>query len=168
VRVLFSYRDVRDIATSTRKKWGWDFDRILSEINTMIEIESLVLQLPNAVVQPYEVLFAQLPNAICRVAKFLDIALASDEVERIGETLSVDAVRSRLKRRSKGSMAHILSRLSVRFRIDPTTLLHDDHLFASAGRAWDWINQFTSAEIDTLNQRYASWLAAHGYRPPST
>ncbi len=164
VRVLFSYRDVRDIAASIKKKWGYSFDQILSVVQDMIEIDRAFDDIPGVLVQSYDTLYADLPAATREIAHFLNVKLDDEDLVRIAGALSVDASKERIEARSKNPVVRFLGRLSGRFQVDPKTQMHDDHISASGGRDGDWKNQFTEAQIITLNKRFGDWLEMHGYK----
>ena len=161
VRVLFSYRDVRDIAASIRKKWRYPFEQILSDIDAMIEIERQFGDIPNVLVQSYNTLYHKLPEATRDIAEFLGIALTP-------KTLGAIAARNTLGTDGKveainSGLINSLYRLFGLRAYDDRTLLHHDHISSSRGRNGDWQNQFSPDEISTLNDRYINWLRAHSY-----
>jgi hypothetical protein len=163
VRVLFSYRDVRDVAASIKKKWAFGFDNILADIDAMIAIERQIRELPHALVQPYELLRTDIALAARQIALSLDVALAEAEAAVIAEALSLSSMRERLDRRARNPLVRVLTRVAGRFRVDGKTQMHDDHISASEGRDGDWVNQFNLEETRELNSRYLGWLSAHGY-----
>lgn len=161
VRVLFSYRDVRDIAASIRKKWGYPFERILSDIDAMIEIERQFDEIPNVLTQPYELLYENLPEATMQLSAFFGVELPPNALETIVNQNSI-APDGRVTAARPG-LIKSLSRLFGREVHDRRTLLHGDHISESRGRAGDWQSQFSPDEVDTLSDRYANWLLSHAY-----
>lgn len=160
VRVLFSYRDVRDIAASIKKKWGHPFEQILSDIDAMIEIERGFADIPNVLVQSYDKLYANLPEATREIADFIGVRASEADVQSIA---AGQAVEKQVENR--GGVVSKLMNIVMRKSYDERTLLHPDHISATGGRDGDWMNQFNKAEITALNQRFASWLSRHGYKP---
>lgn len=163
VRVLFSYRDVRDIAASIKKKWGYPFEQILSDIDAMIEIERGFASIPNVLVQSYDTLYDDLKLATRQIADFLDVALDGEICARIATENSVESFQKRIASRSSNPIVRVLGRVAGRFRIDPRTQMHNDHISASGGRNGDWLNKFDVAERDEMERRFGAWLAQRGY-----
>lgn len=163
VRVIFSYRDVRDIAASIKKKWGYPFEQILADIDAMIEIERAFADLPNVLVQSYDNLYDDLPSATREIAQFFSVPLTTTNISQISGSLSVDASKKRIEARLKNPVTRLLGRVVGRLRVDPITQMHDNHISASNGRDGDWVNQFDAAERDELERRYSAWLAQRGY-----
>jgi hypothetical protein len=162
VRVLFSYRDVRDIAASIRKKWGFPFEQIISDIASMIEIERAVAELPNVLVQSYDKLYYDPPSATHEISQFLNIPLDEAAVARISVETSIDS-QSNAIARSSTLVRGLVNRLK-RQAYDAKTLLHPDHISATGGKDGDWKNQFTEAQINMLSDRFGDWLIAHSYQ----
>ncbi len=165
VRVLFSYRDVRDIAASIKKKWGYPFEQILADIDAMIEIERAFADIPNVLVQSYDTLYTDLPAATREIAEFLGVRVGDADVAHIADEFSVESSKQRLEARAKHPLVQVLGRIAGRFRIDPTTQMHDNHISATGGQDGDWLNQFEATEIAALNERFGDWLIGHGYAP---
>lgn len=163
VRVLFSYRDVRDIAASMKKKWGYPFEQILADIDAMIEIERAFSDIPNVLVQSYDRLYDDLPAATREIAQFLDAGIDGARCEQIAGLNSVENSQRRIRTRSMNPVVQLLGRFSGRFRIDPKTQMHNDHISATGGRDGDWVNQFEAAERAEMEQRFGCWLAQRGY-----
>lgn len=163
VRVLFSYRDVRDIAASIKKKWAYPFEQILSDIDKMIEIERAFGDIPNVLVQSYDKLYSHLPEAAAEIAEFLDANCTEAAITKIATENSVERVKERIGARSSSPMLRLLGRVAGRFRIDPKTQMHDNHISSSGGQGGDWANQFNSTEIEIIERRFGHWLREHQY-----
>ncbi|MBK8907403.1 MAG: hypothetical protein IPM60_05735 [Rhodospirillales bacterium] len=165
VHVLFSYRDVRDIAASIKKKWAYPFEQILSDLDATIAIENSFVDIPGVLVQPYDLLFADIASAARQIAHQLGVALADERVFTIADFLTAGSRQDDISG-SGYILRRLASRIINRTNYDPETLLHSDHISASCGNDGDWANQFSASEIDVLNDRYAGWLASHGYPMP--
>jgi hypothetical protein len=162
VRVLFSYRDVRDIAASIKKKWAYPFEQILSDIDAMIEIERAFGDIPNVLVQSYDKLYADLPAATREIADFLGVHATEVDIQTIAAGQAIEK-----QAESRGGVLSKLMGLVKRKSYDQRTLLHPDHISATGGRDGDWMNQFETGEIAVLNERFADWLHRHEYKPVS-
>lgn len=163
VRVLFSYRDVRDIAASIRKKWDYPFEKILSDVDAMVQIHAAFTDIPSVLVQPYDLLYLNMLTAIHQIASYIGVDVNDGEACGIADMLSVDSVRNKIEQRSKNQFIHLLGKVIGRFRIDRRTQMHENHISVSKGRGGDWINRFTAEEIAVIEHRYADWLNVHGY-----
>lgn len=162
VRVLFSYRDVRDIAASIKKKWAYPFEQILSDIDAMIEIERAFGDIPDVLVQSYDKLYSELPGATHEIANFLGVRATEADIQTIAAGQAIEK-----QAESRGGVLSKLMGLVKRKGYDQRTLLHADHISATGGRDGDWMNQFETGEISVLNERFADWLHRHGYKPVS-
>lgn len=160
VRVLFCYRDFRDIAASIKKKWGWSFDVITQRLDDLIVLEAEIMGLPNVLSQSYETLFDDMESAIVDLAKFLDVDLGAADIKAIKGELSVDSVKSNIGMSLKDKIKHKLTR---KVDIDGHTLFHKNHISKTNGANGDWNNQFTAEEITILSTRYHDWLTQHSY-----
>lgn len=161
VKVLFSYRDLRDIAASIRKKWGHPFTQILAQLDEMVRIEAAFDSVPNVLVQPYDRLFADLLAATGEIADFLGAGVDVADIDRVARDCRVGPNVSDKATRA-GIVAAICNWIRPK-KIDARSLLHSDHISASGGQDGDWVNQFSAEEICQLNARYGSWLDGHGY-----
>jgi hypothetical protein len=155
----FSWRDLRDIAASIRKKWNKPFDEIVADLAGMVEVEKKTLALPRVLVQPYQRLFSQLPEAVDELAGFLEVELSAADAAAIVDRNSVSSARTHMQ---KGSFSHLLRKITGHSTYDSKTLLHADHISKSGGRDGDWRNVFCEQEIRQLNTRFAAWLETHG------
>lgn len=166
VRVLFSYRDVRDIAASIRKKWRYPFEKILADIETMLAIQRNFESIPNVFFQSYDKLYNDLPGAIADIAAFLEVPLTSEDCSRIADENSIG---SQIDSRSKRTpIPKRIGSILRRRTYDPRTLLHSDHISATNGKDGDWLNQFSDEEISFMNIRFGRWLAEYGYTADGT
>lgn len=162
VRVLFSYRDVRDIAASIRKKWRYEFTAILLDIDKMIEIEKAFSGINNILFQPYETLYFNLPAATKEISLFLNTDISDADIALISYKLSA-ARLVEAKSANTRPLRGILS-LGNRKGYNAHTLLHHDHVSSSGGRSGEWMTEFSEHEIAIMNERYSSWLGSYNYR----
>lgn len=160
VVVLFSYRDVRDIAASIKKKWGYPFEQIVSDIAAMIEIEEAFGHVPNVHVQSYEKLFDTPQLAVVELAKALGQNLDDYIIHSIADENSVATKEG--EKSKDGFVSRIASRIFPK-GYDQKSLLHPDHISKTGGKGGDWVNQFTDKELETLNNRFGDWLQKHNY-----
>ena len=163
VHVLFSYRDVRDIASSISKKWEYPFEKILKDVDMMIKIEQDFSNVPNVLRQSYGLLYRDIAAAAHEIAKYLGICLEPDEAGQIAETLSISSVKSQIECRSKSWLTKLRRKSLLAGGVDQKTLIHDDHISVSAGRDGDWVRIFSEDEIELLTVRYSGWLRSHGF-----
>jgi hypothetical protein len=160
VKAVFSRRDPRDIAASIRKKWNKPFHQILSDVGHMLRIEQQMVALPGALIQDYRDLFADLPGCVERLGEFLSVPLTPQTVDKIAGEYTVGKVSERIARRRSDPLVSALREVAARFRVDPVTMMHDDHISASQGRDGDWCNCFSHEELEVLTQLCTN-------RPPS-
>ena len=160
VRVLFCYRDFRDVAASIKKKWGWSFDVILQRLDDLITLEESIMALPNVLSQSYETLFNDMDNAIISLADFLDVSLDPKQIIAIRDESSIKAVKANIGMSLMDKVKHAITR---KVDYDAQTLLHKNHISKSNGEKGDWKKQFSDKEITILSTRYQEWLKSHSY-----
>jgi len=157
VTLLFTHRDLRDIAASIRKKWNKSFDEILSDLDAMIDIHVQIAALPRILIQPYDRLYHAMPQALEEIAAHLGTSLTPEIRARILQHNALETVSEHLAARRRNPLLTLLGRLSGRFRIDRKTELHSDHISETGGRDWDWQRLFGTDEKRALEDRMQHW-----------
>lgn len=157
VTLLFTHRDLRDIAASIRKKWNKSFDEILSDLDAMIEIHVQIAALQGTLVQPYERLYSAMPEALDEIVAHLGTSLTSENRAKILQRNSLETVSENLAARRRNPLLALLGRFASGFLIDRRTALHADHISETGGRDGDWQRLFGADEKRTLADRMQHW-----------
>jgi hypothetical protein len=164
-RVIYAYRDVRDVVFSLMHKRGLRFEQLLRQgmIQQVLANDRFWMAQSDLLVQRYDELLADPAGGVMTLARFLGIALEQSEALRIAETYSQEANRARaeaLRERLQQSGVNLESAANCQI-CDPKTLLHWNHLRPGGGGS-----SHTKAEprqralLERLCRR---WLQTRGY-----
>jgi Sulfotransferase domain len=158
-RVLYSYRDLRDVATSASRKFGLTIDELLERgwFDQAIADGARWRLLPRVLVSRYEDFAADIKGEVDRIACFLDLSLSRARIEEIANMLSMEKQRRRIDEAVHGVGA-VASSGTVCF--DPHSLLHHNHINEGEIGGWRKLPIECRAR---LMERYGWWLAAEGY-----
>ena len=164
-RVVYAYRDVRDVVFSLMHKRGLRFEQLTRQgmIHQVLANDRFWMAQPDVVVQRYEELLADPAGGVLTLARFLGIALEQGEAVRIAESYSQEANRARaeaLRDRLRQSGVNLESAANYQI-CDPTTLLHWNHLRPGGGGSW--ITKAEPRHRVVLKRLCRRWLAARGY-----
>jgi hypothetical protein len=163
VKVLFTYRDLRDIAASIRKKWDKNFDEILSDLDAMVAIHTEIETIGGVLIQPYARLYQTMPEALDEITCYLGAVLTPQAQAGILDRNALERVSQRLSARRRNPILSLMGRLSGRFRIEAGTELHTDHISETGGRNGDWMNQLSDREIECIQRKFSPWLKMHNF-----
>ena len=167
LRIVSSYRDLRDVAASGREfRPQADFDEILSGLDLAVEESQRLERLETCLMQRYEDMMVDLEGMVAALADHLGCETSAEQIQQTAARWHVDAVKERLasgsakprrpwRRRRKNSAAEK--------PWDDDTLLWPTHVSSSAGRPGRYERVLTDEEVATIEERYADWLAARGY-----
>ena len=158
-RVLYSYRDLRDVATSASRKFGLTFDELLERgwLDQAIADGARWRLLPRVLVSRYEDFAADVKGEVDRIACFLDLSLSRGRIAGIANMFSMEKQRRRIDEAIHGMGAVTPSSMSC---FDPHSLLHHNHIHK--GEIGGWRNLPIEYRA-RLVERYGWWLAAQGY-----
>jgi hypothetical protein len=164
--VLYSYRDLRDVAYSMAHKLGvsfWEAVRDYDILGVCQRNDAAWTAQPNVLQMRYEDMVRHPAAAVSAIAKRLGVALHDDQAAEIAERFSLENNRQRTDRLAeelRRSGVDLSDRVNA-FRHDPVTLLHWNHL--RDGRVQGWRDAAGPAEIAELARRCGDWLKVRGY-----
>jgi hypothetical protein len=164
-RVIYAYRDVRDVVFSLMHKRGVKFEQLVRQgmIHQVLANDRFWMAQPDLLVQRYDDLVSDPASGVMVLARFLGIALEQSEASRIAETYSQEANRARseaLRARLQQSGINLESAANSQI-CDPKTLLHWNHL--RPGGASSWITTAEPRHLVVLQRLCRHWLKARGY-----
>jgi hypothetical protein len=159
-RVVYSYRDIRDVAVSSVRKFGRTLDQLLDDgwLDQAVADYERWTALPHVMVSRYEEMATDVATEARRIARHLDAPLDARAIDEIAAGFTLEAQRERVQRLRARHGERIASGDTV---FDPRELLHHNHIHA--GEVGGWRRELSSADADRLNRRYAAWLQATGY-----
>ena len=185
VVVLYTYRDLRDVAASILALLGDDWARVLGFIDDGVEQGRRIESRP-IVAQRYEDLVAGPEAATREIARAIGVDVDDATIDRLVNAHSRQRVLvAQQKLQQDHRVFHALKRGRQRVppgvvdlvrrsglhrvwraamaRLRPADTLHTDHISSSGGEPGAWRNVLSPARVDEIEQRYGPWLAAHGY-----
>lgn len=186
IRVLYIYRDLRDVAVSLQAKdVRRSFGDIMRNLEDAVDAYRHVRELSPLLCQRYEDLIADVPQAVQQIAEFVGIRLDQAGARAIAEQCSISLAREETSR--LGFKLAVLSRKAVlrlgvaravadRIAFLPgysrRTLLKENHISRNSGAVGSWRSHLPPDRLRRIEQEFGSWLRETGYaasgRPSDT
>jgi len=181
-RILYIYRDLRDVAVSMKRAFSHRGDELIAAIDRAVatyeSLDTIRAASDGKVLwSRYEEAYADLPRAIGACARFLDLAATPAQVAAVYEQCRVETAEA-MTADARGQLARTLQqrrrespgradalREQVRDRgwLVGDFLLHHHHISSTRGAPGSWEGALTAGEIDAIGRRFGPWLAAQGY-----
>ncbi len=190
MRIVYTYRDIRDVAISAERAFGYSGDILLKHLDKAIGVYHELKQFDGVLWQQYEKIIVDIPEAVLTIAGFLGIRVGADTIEAVAADCSLErakkvATRARrnpvlkfwalMPRVAKCLRAKaILIRLGVpkatlrrirrtMYYLDRRSLLHHNHISEKSGIIGMWRTDLPKEEREMLTSRYREWLLEAGY-----
>jgi len=156
--VLYSYRDLRDVAVSASRKFGLTLNDLIERgwLDQAIVDGTRWCAQPRVLISRYEEFITNLTLEVERTAQFLGLLTTRSQAEQIAASLSIDKQRQRIRE----VMPVAAEATPAEPRFDPYSLLHHNHIHLGEVGGW---RTLSLADQARLTERYGWWLAAHGY-----
>lgn len=166
VRVLYSYRDVRDVVFSMAHKLSGDYHQAVHEwhiIDHSLELDAFWTTNRPDVSQRYEHWFGNTLPWVLAIATAIGIPLSLSDAEDLCIKYRMASQKQRTVHltRKLSDDGIDLSDPANALRYDATSLLHWNHL--RDGRIGSWRDLATPEQIGELADRCSSWLLQRGY-----
>lgn len=184
LRMLYIYRDIRDVAASMKRIWNYEGETLLTALDQAIETYYEMRDMPHGVLlQKYENVMEDREKAVRDIADFLQIPLSAQlgagistdcSVEKMLEVQNahqknVRAEKARIRKlsffrralRKLGIQINGPARRSRQF--EPVTALHGNHIGENKGAAGTWSTILSDHEANTITERYRTWLEEENY-----
>ncbi len=173
IRMLYVYRDIRDVAASLRRKENSRLKVIFDKLDNAIKIYEEMTTTTGVFVQKYEDLIKDIALGTIRLREYLEIKTHHEVIEAIAQECSVNNVAKVIDSTPMSfnfRVKNVLKSLGlpiphiVRTMIpNDVTLLHRDHISVDKGAVGAWRKVFSDKEIKEIASRYVSWLNDNGY-----
>jgi len=187
LKICYTYRDVRDIAVSIKRKFKQEGKELYRLLNKSTQNYFELQKIEGAIAQKYEDMMRDLPGEIRRLAQGLGQSPSEKVVLEIANQWSLDNTRKTIskfcrQRQQKKEIHHFLQELNIekittktiqrinpnftwnnRYPHDSRSILHPDHISSQGGEIGGWKTQLQPDEIQTINARYHSYLVKAGY-----
>lgn len=157
-RGVYIYRDLRDVAVSFMHKQNATFERLWQRdfLREPVAFYDAWTRQPGMLVSQYEVVMADPPQEVARIAAHLDIETGAAECAQIATEYTIDRQLERIG-------AAELADGPAGTRFDAHALLHTDHISVNQGQVQQWRDVLTSEQVQLIEARYGDWLVARGY-----
>jgi hypothetical protein len=158
--VVYSYRDIRDVAVSAIRKFGMNFDQ-LTDANWLDQAIADYYKwnaLPSVLVSRYEEMYDNEVGEAKKINDYLGVPLQPPIVEALARDYSIDEQKRRVEHVRVRHGSHI-SRGEIVF--DPRELLHHNHIHA--GEIGGWRRLLSPEQRAVLTDKYSDWLIETGY-----
>ena len=158
--VIYSFRDIRDVAVSAMRKFDMTFDDLIFKkwLEQAIDDYYLWTSMPRVMISRYESFQGNLVLEVRRIMEFLQIKLCDGQIQYIGEDLRMDKQKERIARLGQRHEGGV-SDGGVIF--DPVELLHWNHI--NEGSIGAWRSILTSKQALFLTTKFRKWLSSAGY-----
>jgi hypothetical protein len=188
MRVCYIYRDLRDVAASSKRAFGQRGGGLLRAVaeahKHYVDLSAARAEAPASFLwQRYEDVRADLKSAVAEVAVFLDLALDDEGLEAAADLCSVeraaaacDEVRghldkhvAELREEDPAAAARYVQELrrpgaaATQVWLEGTWLLHHNHVSRDKGAPGAWRAALTPDEAAAITDGYGDWLTTHGY-----
>lgn len=159
-KVVYSYRDIRDVAVSAMRKFEMTFDDLIEKgwLDQAVEDYHQWTAMPDVLISRYETFHNNLIQETRKISDFLQISLSEQMVERIGRDFQTDRQKERMTRLRPPDIGPS-GRGGLIF--DPRELLHWNHLHD--GQVGAWRTLLTQDQRFCLTHKFSDWLLATGY-----
>jgi len=159
-KVVYSFRDIRDVAVSAMRKFGLSFHELVTKgwLDQAITDYYNWTSMPMVSISRYEELCVDIHLEVSKISAFLGSCLSTEDLQNIADEYGLEQQLARIKRFNQQRRANISSIGSV---FDLKELLHYNHIHK--GEVGGWRNLLSSTESSFLTGRYSSWLLEVGY-----
>lgn len=165
IRFFFSHRDLRDVAASAKRKFGWPSPQVWQAIDAAIGLQRRLQDLPEAQIHRYADLSTDPSTVLAAIAKFLGLPLGRDVATWVLSACSLNNAE-----KIQAAIRDIMSAKGVSIGegnkapiYDQTTLLHHNHISSNSGQDGAWQHDLTEDDLRTISGRYQRWQQNEGY-----
>jgi hypothetical protein len=158
--VIYSYRDIRDVAVSAMRKFGKSFEELrdLGWLDQAIGDYYGWRSLASTMASRYEEMRDDVRGEASRINRHLGTPVPEEEVAGLAAEFTLEAQKRRVEQIRQGIGRDVGSEEIV---FDPRELLHHNHIHA--GEVGAWRRLLSPAQITFLNERYEKWFADARY-----
>jgi len=159
-KVVYSYRDIRDVAVSAMRKFGMAFDDLVEAkwLDQAIADYWHWTRCPSVCVSRYEDFVDDVAGEAEKINKFLEMPLTLHDVCHLAKEFGIERQRTRI---SKLNELHSSSIMPKEIVFDPVELIHHNHIYQ--GEVGGWRKYLLDSEQYLLTERFSVWLEEHGY-----
>lgn len=159
-KVIYCYRDIRDVAVSSMRKFGMSFDALVNAgwLDQAITDYHAWTNMPNVLVSRYEEMICDLKKEASRITDFLGLNVNPDALSSLAEQYDITSQKQRIHALKQRCGQDILDSDIV---FDEVELLHHNHIYKGEVDGWRYL--LSPLQQHFLAERYSSWLLSRGY-----
>lgn len=161
-KVIYVYRDLRDVSLSLTKTFVNSFDEAISWSNNQLENYYLWTAIDEIMVSRYENMVADLYNEVLRIANYLEIKVTNSLAREIASKFELNRQKQRIK---EFDYEHDGLKGSGEDMYDPVSQLHKNHI--NSGKWGQWKKSLSKEQIKLIESLAFSWFVDREY-PLST
>lgn len=162
VKVIYVYRDIRDVVVSMMKKESKTFEEIVK--SNFIKQDCLGSfhkwnSIKGILISEYKELTEDLKPEILKIAAYLEIDLDEQSVNEIADSYTFEQQKQRIQKfdyQQQGIQGD-----SSNVMYDPTSLLHHNHI--NSGKSGQWRDCLSQEEVFEIEKMTFEWLISRGY-----
>lgn len=160
VRFIYVHRDIRDVVVSMKVKFDFTLSRAIRRISESIQLERWLAEhsRSSVLVQDYQTLLVELPEAIEEISRYLGAGLTKEKIARISAELDIRIAYQ--KSRTKRLMfEHLRRRVNMVLGrkmnfADDELMLHPEHVSAHRGEIGIWKSSLTPEELAVIEKHF--------------
>ena len=193
-RIFYIHRDIRDVAVAAKSKWGLAgdelfvmLDRAVNSYTTLEKDEAFGK--PWLLHQKYEDVFNNTTEAVCEIARFLNLSPSQEIIEEVIKECSIEVMYAHSKskslyfnhtmRNSLGNIANFIKRflptplnqswglrkiyMGLFPKLEKHTAIAYNHIEPTRGVPEAWRDQLNKKEQELITARYEGYLMRAGY-----
>lgn len=160
--LIWNHRDPRDAMVSLRRVHDLPLEDALRAVDIYMAHTDTVRRSGQALELRYETLVADVPGAVGKLAKALQIDVTADEIATVvAQTAPERHAAIMRKVADAGQGARRIETLRRVMHEDPVTLINDRHI--QSGKAGRWREELTDEEQAQVMTKLGRWVVAYGY-----
>lgn len=162
VKVVYVYRDLRDVAVSLANKFAKSTDDAISRLSHQLNNYYLWTEMDKIRVSLYENMVDDLYSEVLEIANYLEVEVNHDLARSISNKLEINQQKQRIKKLDDDP--HVIKSFGDDL-YDPVTQLHNNHIIS--GKWGQWKKSLSKEQIEFIESWAFSWFVDRGY-PLST
>ena len=163
VKVVYVYRDLRDVAVSLANKFAKSTENAISRLSIQLNNYYLWTGIDKIMVSRYETMTNNLYGEVLKIAHYLGVSVSNDLAKSISYKLDINEQKQRINKLEQDSSSVIKS--SGNDVYDPVSQLHNNHI--NSGKWGQWKESLSKEQIEHIESFAFSWFVDRGY-PLST
>ena len=159
-KVIYSYRDLRDVAVSAMRKFGMSFSELMDAkwLDQALVDYYHWTKCPSVSVSRYEDVVGDITGEAEKINRFLGAPLAFHDICCLSKEYGIDRQQVKINRLKE---LHGRSIMPKEIVFDPIELMHHNHIHQ--GEVGGWRTLLSDSEKSLLTNKFSGWLEENGY-----